>query len=69
MNNFAKPFRDAAKGVKKKELEEMYSTAGHFTYGMGSPVDEFAGFVERSKYQGLKNVKPPRKRLKIRFKR
>ena len=51
-------------------LEEMYSTGGHFSRGMRPfPVDEFAGFAERSAMQGLKNVPRPRKRIKIRFKR
>ncbi len=55
--------------LKGTPIEEMYSTGGHFFGGSVSPTDEFRGYIERSKYQGLKNVKSSRRRLKIRFKR
>jgi len=52
-------------------IEEMYSTSSGHNRGRwrAPPVDEFAGYKERSAYQKLKNVPPPRRRLKIRFKR
>tara|TARA_R110000824_G_scaffold236450_1_gene425136 strand:+ start:1313 stop:1675 length:363 start_codon:yes stop_codon:yes gene_type:complete len=52
-------------------IEEMYSTSSGQSRGRwrGPPVDEFAGYKERANYQKLQNVPPPKRRLKIRFKR
>jgi len=55
--------------LKGTPIEEMYSTGGHYRGGRPQYVDEFKGYVERSKHQGLKNVTPPKRRLKIKFKR
>lgn len=58
------------KEKKQSELDEMYSTGGHF--GGRTKVshpDEFDGYLERAKYQNLQNTKPTKRRFKIRFKR
>jgi len=54
---------------KEEELEEMYSTGGLLTYGLGPQVDEFDGYKEREEYLKTLNEKPHRKRIKVRFKR
>ena len=51
----------------EKELDEMYSTSGHFSAGDKVPdVDEFKGLQDRAEYLGVKNVS---RKWKIKFPR
>jgi hypothetical protein len=69
----AEDFASIGKKLTKEEedLDEMYSTGGLLTYGMGQmqQVDEFGGYKEREKYLQSLSEKPHRKRIKVRFKR
>jgi len=55
--------------IDKEELDEMFSSAAVKSYGELSigdmPEEEHAGHVERSKYQGLRNVMEKTKASKV----